>query len=669
MPKIRDIQNSFTSGEISPRMLARTDLAAYQEAVKTMTNGISLTHGGVRRRPGSVYITSNKNAGRPTRLMPYVFTRNVSFVLIFNDGVIRFIREGAPVLDGVGPAVFELPHPYADGDLDGLTYAQNGSILIIAHDNYPPREIQLGMGGDDDWTTGEIDFTYNSIADLLYESSYVSFTLLSIGTGFVSGSVITFTTDGSGNVVGTPDVSGVPNPPANPPGAGTITLPVITAVLDPAGGQVWTLTCIIAQTNRQVFSVVGSITGEAIAQWHPGNFPKAVSFFEQRLYFGGSITDPQRIWGSGIGAYDSFTLGANDSDAVQLTMASNRFSQVLQLDAARTLLPFAFASEFSINGTSNGGIVPSGVNVREQSFYGTADIKPIRIGAEVLFVQRDRRKVRAVAYDISIDSNVAPDISLLAEHITGTGITDMVYQQDPDNTAWLIREDGVMLSLTHLRVQNITAWATHETDGLYKVLVSIPENETDAVYAVVERVVDGNTVQYIEQFSENSFTDSGFLGDNTGTPTTLWNGLDHLEGKTVAVRADGRVHSEQVVVGGAITLSFAAEVVEIGLGYTTLIEMLHPDIPLSDGSSQGSLTSISEIVLRLQDTVGVRVNGVEHAVFSFGTSTDTAPELFTGDLTFGNFGWNRDVNIRIEQTLPSPFTLLGVVSKVIVNDP
>ena len=60
---------------------------------------------------------------------------------------------------------------------------------------------------------------------------------------------------------------------------------------------------------------------------------------------------------------------------------------------------------------------------------------------------------------------VAPDLSILSEHITDGGITTAAYQQQPDNVPLAIRDDGTMIPFTYERDPEVTGWYRWTVDG------------------------------------------------------------------------------------------------------------------------------------------------------------------------------------------------------------
>lgn len=655
MAKLIHFQSDFTAGEVSPKLLARVDLKAYDNALKTMENAYAMTHGGAKRRPGTVFVGEVKNSAQRARLVPFVYSKTLSFILVFNAGVIQFIRNGAFVMNG--GSRYEIASPYSEAELQDITFAQAGNTLYLAHTNYAPRILKRVT--DTNWTLTPLSFTYRALTDQWYENDFIKFKILGGSTQYAVGDVFTITTNSSGIVTAT----------TGPTPAGTNKGVLYGAqVTNTNVAQTWTISCQVSTGSRQEWTVSGSASGTPTLTWGVGRYPATVGFFEQRLYFGGTSTDPQTIWGSVSGDYTNFTMGPNDGDAVKFTFASNRYDQIVHLESARQLIALTSGSEHSVVG-GNAGVTPSSVRIRPNTFHGSAAAKPIRISQEVVFLQRDRRKVRAISYSVAEDTNLATDLTLFAEHITGTGVVDMTFTQDPDYLLWATRDDGVLLSMTRLRDQNITGWARHTTEGKFENCTAVPEENADQTYLVINRTVGGVLKRYIEQldYTTGAMTDSAVFGYNA-VKTASWSGIAHLEGKTVSVVADGIPHGNRVVTGGSITIDFPVNSVQIGLPYITTLEMLHPAETLADGSSQARSVSIPKVTLRLSGTSSCKVNGMNIPFRTNLVPLGLPTPPFTGDKPVTLLGWKSPMTLKIVQELPSPMTVLGVALQVVIPD-
>lgn len=657
MGKMATIQSDFTSGELSPRLLARVDLKAYDSAVKTMENAYPLIHGGTKRRPGTFFVGEVKNSNRPVMLIDYVFSNSASYVLVLNDGFIQILKNGAFVMNGASR--YQVAHPYADTDLPDIRFAQSGSTIFLVHPYHFPKMIQRVT--DTNWTISNLATIYRAVTDYWYENAFIKFKIVSTNTQFVAGDGFVIVTNGAGGITSFgPKVGGNT-------GTGALVSPSATSL---APAETWTITCVATdKDNRQLWSVSGSTSGSPTLTWSANNYPSAISFFQQRLFFAGTITHPKTVWGSASGNYLDFTLGTWDMDGVSGTIDSNRFEKIIHLEAARQLLPFSYGGEFSIVGGNN-GITPLSWRNQPQTSHGSSSlVRPLRIGQEVLFVQRDGKTVRAVSYSVTEDTNIAADVTIFAEHITGSGLVDMTFSQAPDYIIWGVREDGQLVSLTRQVDQSVTAWARHTSDGIFEGLATIPEEFSDTTYCVVRRTINGVQKRYIEtiDYVYGAQTDSAAFGYNASGATT-WTNLSHLEGKTVDIVADGKVHPQRTVVGGAVTLLYPAVDVQMGLPYTTTIELLHPEPLDKEGTAQGRAVSVHQVVLRMQDTVGCFVNGVELSFRNVNDPLDSAIEPYTGDKVVSAYGWRSPTNVKIEQRIPMPWTILGVVLKLSVND-
>lgn len=653
MAKLQKIQTDFTWGEVSPRLLGRIDLGAYSKSTQKMLNAYPMIHGGATRRPGTRHIGEVFNSAQKSRLIPFIYSTTQSYVLVFNGGKIEFITDGAFIVSGA--TRYRLNSPYTEAELPAVKYAQAGNIIFLAHPNHTPK--QLERVNDTTWILQDVPFTYRAVSDVFFENFALEFKITQGSVKFIVGDQFVVVTNGAG---------GISSITKYGTGNGSM-LQARSTVGAPA--ETWYVNCTYVDSQRAEFTVTGSVSGSPIATWKANDYPSAVAFHEQRLFFAGSTSNPQNVWASKSGNYSEFTTGYNDNDGMAFQIAANSFDQIIHLESARQMLPLTYSGEMSLSG-GLAGITPTSIKVQPQTYHGSSVVRPIRIGSEVVFCQRDGRKLRAISYSVTEDANVAPDITLFAEHITGSGIQDMTFAQDPDFIAWIVRQDGVLLSLTHSRQYESTGWARHNTEGLFEAVTTIPSSTSDDVHMTVQRTINGVTKRFIERFDYlwDIYTDCS-VQLVAGSPTTVFSGLGHLEGKTIDVVADGVVHPQRTVSAGSITLQYPATVVVAGLHYDTTIELLHPEMGGDVGnSSQGRKISVNEIILRFKDTVNCKVNGYDVPFRKTSDRLDEVIPPFTGDKSVSAIGWQSPNNIKIEQVTPMPFTLLATIMKVTVNE-
>lgn len=217
----------------------------------------------------------------------------------------------------------------------------------------------------------------------------------------------------------------------------------------------------------------------------------------------------------------------------------------------------------------------------------------------------------------------------------------MAYQQQPDAFIWLVRTDGVMVTMAIDRAQEVIAWSRQITAGGFESVASIPSDSNDVVYALVRREIGGQVVRYVEVFDSTLYTDAAVTGSSDAGATT-WAGLNHLEGQTVDVVADGSVMPVQVVSSGQITLSRKAYRVEIGLHFESTIQTLTPEVGTTEGTTQSAKKRTSEVTMRFLETTGAECNGQVIPFRTFGPKILNQPApLFTGDHYFGKWAGRR----------------------------
>lgn len=408
-------------------------------------------------------------------------------------------------------------------------------------------------------------------------------------------------------------------------------------------------------------------------------YPSSVVFHQGRLCFAGSRSAPQTIWCSRVGRFNDHTPGVDADDPINLTLGSNSVNSINWLVSGKSLVAGTVGAEWRIGAAdSDTPISPAGISPKEETTYGSASgVKPLKVGLATIFVQRNKRKVRELVYDYSTNGWQAPNVSILSEHITVGGISEVAYAQDPDSIIWMVRNDGVLVGFTYERTEQVMGWHWHDTDGEFERVATLPAGETDQVWVVVKREVDGQVVRFIELFAvpfvdqdqgEAFYVDCGLT--YRGTDVSSLTGLDHLEGKTVQILADGAVSPQKVVTGGAVSLQKPSSVVHVGLGFTSQVQTLRVEAGGNGQTSQGAMKRIPKFVLRLYRSSAFQVGPSLDRLYQPPFRTDAVPlgspqDFYSGDLNITNDpSWTREGQIWISQSLPLPLTILAIVPTV-----
>lgn len=430
-------------------------------------------------------------------------------------------------------------------------------------------------------------------------------------------------------------------------------------------------------------SIVGS--GGATKRWSLGafggdqGFPKAVAFYEQRLYFAGTTGQPQTIFGSVSADFENHTPGTNDDDALNFTIASDQVNVIKHLLPARFLQILTTSAEFTLSGgTGSQPVTPTNVNILRETTFGTSGVRPLRAGNSTILIQKGQEKVKEITFDLDTDGLLGIDLSILADHITRNGVTDMVWQQEPELILWFVHSDGRLIGLTYDRANNAVGWHTHPLGGSGAVesITSIPEGSEDTVYMSVKRTINGATVRHIEYMKQIYFgTDvadayyvDGGLSFASGGANVI-TGINHLEGETISILVDGATHPDRTVTDGKITLDRDALKVHLGYSYTSLMQTLRLEAGADDGIAQGKIKRIHGATVRFLDTVGAEVGtdttNLDRIPFrSSANPMNQALSLFTGDkeISFPS-GYDNDSRVMVRQNQPLPMTILAVMRR------
>ena len=668
MPKTLVSVPSFTAGQLSPRMEGRTDFQKYFSSGKTINNFVVQPHGPITRRPGTHFVSEVKDSSKATRLIPFSFSTTQTYILEFGNQYIRFYKDDGQISSGGSP--YEISSPYLEAELFDIKFAQSADVMYLCHPNHAVRK--LSRTGHTSWTLTTVDFLNGPFQD----HNTTSTTITS-----------SHTAEGASTVLTLSSTTGVNS------NQGFLSTDVGRLVHIKDGHVKITGYTSSTSVSGTVQSVISS--GSATDDFAMGSFsdttghPRCVTFFEQRLVFAGTTDQPQTLFFSVSGDYenmdDNYHGATTDSSAMIYTIASNQVNAIQSIKATRTLIVMTTGGEFTVtSGGTTAPITPTNLNIRKQSNYGSAGIDGISIGNSTLFVQRAKRKIRELAYNFDTDGYIAPDLTILSENITLSGIVQMDYQQEPFSIVWCVRVDGSLVGMTYNRLQDVVAWHEHDfggTDAKCKSIAVIDvDTDEDQVWVIVERTINGATKKYVEYLTpynfssdleEIHFVDSGLT--YSGSSTSTLSGLDHLEGETVKIIINGATHPDKVVSSGSISLDIATTDAVVGLGYDSLLKTMRID----EGggiTDQTKTKRIYDVTVRFFETVGAKVGPNENTLdiipFRDSSAAMTAPvPLFTGDKsTEFPSDYGTDGFVVVKQDQPLPMTVLAIYARLELYD-
>ena len=678
MPDLRAYQPSFTSGELSPALWARVDLAKYATGLKTALNLFIHAHGGASNRAGLEFINEVKTSVRATRLIPFQFNTEQSYVLEFGDYYLRVYRDGGQVLSGGVP--YELATPYPTADLAHLTFIQEADVMFICHVGHAPRK--LSRLADDNWTLTTPTFAPSITAPVAVTATNT------VGTGGTAYFYKVSSVAESGEESLPSIVAGVANDLTVAGNKNTIDWSIVPGAVR----------YIVYKFDNGAYGYIGGSDGLAFVDENitadladgvqsprnpfdaTGKYPRCATFVDQRLAFASSLDEPQAVWLSQSANYENFGVSSpqKESDAITFRLRARQVQEVRSMIPFKGLMLLASGGEFIATG-ANGDYLTPDVKITPQGYRGSAALQPIIVGNTVLFAQDRGGVIRDFSYEFAQDSFVGKDLTILARHLfEGKDIKAWAYAQAPHSIVWCVLDDGSLASLTYLKEHDVWGWSRHETDGVFEDVVVIAEGKEDVPYFIVNRTVGGATKRYIERLHTREFDsviDAFFVDSGlsySGTPISTIT-LAHLKGKPVVALVDGNVVTGLTADAstGEVTLPNAGAVIHAGLAYTAELETLDLDLGqvAGLGSVQGRWKSVSEATMRVEKTRGIFTGPTRDNLVEYKQRADEAWNeaigAYTGDITITPmWDWTKGGTTWLAQNDPLPMTVLAIMPDI-----
>ena len=696
MPRVLNFQTNFVSGVLDPRLAARTDIKQYYQGCAVGTNVLSLPQGGLKRRPGMAYQATLPGK---SRICMFAFNVEQTYLISFSNNNIAIYKDGVKQAD--------VTSTYTEAQIFELNWTQSADTMIIVHEDHAPAKLVRG-GSHTAWTlsdlallsvpvfnfgttdalNGAIDASVTTItvdsttgfvapgADQLDGAIDASVTDITVdstvgffapGTIKIDSELVTYLSISTTQFIGCTRGAISTTAASHSDNAGVSSTASITI-----GTETITYTGVTGTTftgcTRGVSSTAASHDDNAVVSstdepvWSATKgYPKSATFFEQRLWFGGSKNRPQTMWASVIGDFFNFNVGTGaDDDAIDITLDTDQVNAIKAVYAGRHLTVFTSGAEFYI---SDSPITPAKSAVKRQTQFGSGDVRPVNIDGAILFIERSGKAAREFLWTYEEEAYTSNSSSLMASHLI-TSPVDMDARRgtstDDANYVYLVNSDGTMAVFNTLRHQEVGGWTKWSTTGTIESVAVI----VDDIYFSVLRTINSVAVRFLEKANESTYTDANKL-QTLGSPGTAVSGLAHLNGESCRVRADDALMDDATPSGGAITLVRNGTTVEVGLDYDITVKTMPLNSDFQNGPILTRYKRLVRVVTDLYQSLGVYVNDVYLADRDFGEDIlDTTPPGFTGIKETHLLGWDRLAQITITQQDPQPFTLLAVAIEV-----
>ncbi len=728
MSDFRSHSRSFTGGEVTEEFFGQLTDVKFQTGLALCRNMIVKPHGPVSNRPGTYFVKAAKYADKKAHIIPFTFSTTQTMALEFGDQYIRFHTNGGTLSAGtpaawnsgtaytVGALVtsggnryycilghtnqvppnatywylmpadgtYEIPSPYLEADLFALNFEQDQDVITITRIGYDPRELR--RYGATDWRlitsvfASELSPPSSPTATPTGSgSTSYSYKITAIGDDGIQESAVSATatcTNGS----------------LSPTVFNTITYATVTgAIRYNIYKQQNGLFGYIGQTDGLTFrddNIEADISKTPPIVSTPfagsGNKPGAVTYFEQRKWFAGSTNKQLNFWATRPGSENdlSYSLPFRDDDAIQQRIRAREASIIRHLVPLGSLIVLTASGEFRITSVNTDAITPKSISIRPQSYIGASTARPAVVNSSVIYGAARGGAMRELGYSSDSEAYVTSNLSIRAPHLFDDyQIRSLTFARSPEPIVWAASTSKNLIGLTYMPDQEVRGLHHHDTytsagQSDIETACALAEGDFDVIYMVVKRVIDGNTVRYIERMPARRFAtlaDSYFVDCGltySGTPiSTITSGLEHLEGETVSILADGAVLPQQVVTSGGLPTPFDAPAskIHVGLPITADIRTLPMTVELRGVGAygQGAVKNINRVFLRVFESSGIFAGPEFDQLAPYAQRSDepygSPPSLVSAEIEVPVTGlWQPDGALCVRQSDPLPLTIASM---------
>lgn len=466
-------------------------------------------------------------------------------------------------------------------------------------------------------------------------------------------------------------------------------------------------------TATLIDSLSGVGATDATKKWSESAFsdksgyPRALSFYENRMWLAGSDLEPSTIHASVSGDYYNFLTGEESDLAIRRIPDNPEEAQWLV--SGKKLFLGSEGSVAAVESVDDRELISaSNIKTISQGVYGSSNIGAILANDVALYSQRNNLKLRELIYNYDVDSFVSNDITILNDAILESGLTELFLQKQPDQVVWCMKNNGDTAVLTYERQQEVVGWGRITTNGNIISGCAIPsEGGEDTIFLCVERISGvaweaetsytiGDIVVYngIRYEANTTFTEGETFtaanwdeapqytieklkqradadwyvdgGVYTATPASSLSGLDHLEGMEVQVVGDDSYIGDYTVSGGSITLDKEYDTILAGLSYGSVLQTMPIEPILANRLPNSRVKGAVKATIKFLNTIGGKVGEKDKQLTSYPALNTFDPsgqplELKSGETQF-NIGsdWEREKILEIRQDLPYPMTVLSM---------
>lgn len=552
MPRYIYTQTNFKYGMLGDRLHRRSDLPEYSGGAAIMENMVPTQQGGARKRPGTKHLFeatgfSNGNLAR------FLVDNDEGYVVgVPDSGSSVYVYD----LEGNAQTV----NNTANISGSGMSYCQIGDILIFAHIGGQP----VALRRDPDAGDFHLEYIFDPSKSNRLSSDIVGYDQLllpmldanvdgakNLRPSATSGSITLYAEDGGGTPISLFSSSHV--------GA-------FFKITHASATGICRITAYTSasQVTATVMTTFGATTRsdnwEESAWSDFQGWPQTVTYFENRLIFGGAGKNPDTLYGSRVGSIFHFmakrfaqdsssdSTGFNyfgsvaETDPIGFTISSNIPSRIMWLNSGPTLQIGTQMAEYAATGGSERILSALNVSFTRQTSHGSAYNMPMQVENDIYYVSRTERDIRNFFYNDANNAYNSNNMSTLNDNILsyiprknfssyvgGPGYIKNIQYQENKDTIWMISsaafnglvaatESRDLIGVTVSKSKKQLGWSAHQLGGSSSGAAILPprvhdictipdyspgDGIADSVFILTQRVIDGNNKWYVEKLMDD----------------------------------------------------------------------------------------------------------------------------------------------------------------------
>ena len=395
-------------------------------------------------------------------------------------------------------------------------------------------------------------------------------------------------------------------------------------------------------------------------------YPAAVGFHENRLWFGGTLSQPDTVWASKSGLFYNFDIGtAQDDDALELVMSIGEVATIRHFVSNRDIHIFTAGSEFFIPTFENQPITPSNARVKRQTSFGSTFVRPQPFYGATIFGQIGGKMIRQFVFDDSEQAYKADPISLLSSHLISDPV-QMCVISGAVNTAesFVFAQNftGEIAVYNLNRVEGVAGWTRFETNGSFHSVTAIGNR----VFAVIKTNLGSGTNSFVfTELNQNVSLDLGNAYSGSNGVFTVSNFFEN--GAEVDVISATDYLGKFTVANGQIDVSSvdaSLSSCQVGFGFDVELKTNPIDVNTAIGPETGQPRSLSRVILDMSETLSVSVNNKKLIIRKVNNDFSQPRQAVTGKREFYLLGYNKDPQVTVTQTAPMFIQVNGLVAEV-----